>query len=266
MEKIFVTAPSDDLGFLPFKLILSGITYPDPAYSIYRKCSDLYVIEYVVEGAGTIICDGQSYHIKKGDAYILPAGSQHRYYSEKNNPWLKKWINFSGTLCKELINVYLPSGKIHFPNTFMEDLFDEFFDYCTQNRTVDSINKFGAIVFHRMLQRLSENSDKTPLNQAEKVKSYIDSNIYDKLNAQQVAQKFGFSVSQLGRLFKRQYGVTVYSYILDRKLDTAKRLIKNSSVTIGEIANILNFADEHYFCNIFNKKFGMTPNRYRKEN
>ena len=102
MEKIFLIPPSDMSDKLPFRLTLAGITCPDADYKIYRECSELYVIEYVEKGAGTVICGGESYRIEKGDVYILPAGFEHRYYSDKKEPWKKKWMNVSGELCERL--------------------------------------------------------------------------------------------------------------------------------------------------------------------
>ena len=55
MEKIFLIPPSDMSDKLPFRLTLAGITCPDADYKIYRECSELYVIEYVEKGAGTVI-------------------------------------------------------------------------------------------------------------------------------------------------------------------------------------------------------------------
>lgn len=87
-KKIFPFSPgrSDES---PFQLLLCGITYPDPNYKIYRHCSDVYVIEYIEKGAGTVICNQQPYRLRQGDAYILPAGTAHRYYADPQDPWQK---------------------------------------------------------------------------------------------------------------------------------------------------------------------------------
>ena len=73
------------------------------------------------------------------------------------------------------------------------------------------------------------------------------------------------SVSQLGRIFKAEYGMTVYAYILKRKIETAENLLRNTSLSVKEIADTLSFTDEHYFSNIFKKKTCMTPCEYRRE-
>lgn len=264
MEKIFLIPPSDMSDKLPFILTLAGITYPDAEYKIYRECSELYVIEYVEKGAGTVICGSESYRIEKGDVYILPAGFEHRYYSDKKEPWKKKWMNVSGELCERLTEIYGIDKRVHFPKTDIGGLFDELFDYLAKHPADNEINSYSAIIFHRMIQRLAENSEKKHTGTAQNVKSFIDCNIYRKINAELVAEKFRFSVSQLSRLFKREYGATVYNYILEQKIATAEKLLQNSSLTVKQIADMLNFTDEHYFCNIFKKKRGVTPGRIRK--
>lgn len=264
MEKIFLLPPSDTSEDLPFLLALSGITYPDPDYKVCRACSDVCVVEYVTAGAGTVICNGESYRIEKGDAYILPAGSNHRYYSDKKDPWEKKWMNVSGALCERLTDAYSIGGTVHFPKTDIEYLFDELFDYLETHALDDETNYFAAVIFHRIVQRLADRTEKKHIGIAANIKSYIDRNIYYKINAELVAERFGFSVSQLGRLFKKEYGVTVYSYILGQKIDMADRLLKSSSLSLKEIADTLGFTDEHYFNNIFKKKRGITPGKARK--
>ena len=265
MEKIFFLSAGNGNKAAAFEVSLAGITYPDPNYKVHRKYPDLFVAEYVSDGEGTVVCGGKEYHIKKGDAYILPAGKEHRYYSDRTNPWTKKWFNVSGTLCKKLLSAYGIENTVCFHNaSSIDTLFDEFFDYCSENTDVAGICENGAIIFHRIVQHLAANAKDNTESAAEKIKNYIDGNIYEKLTAESVASNAGFSVSQLGRVFKAEYGETVYSYILEQKIRTAENLLKNSVLSVKEISNMLKFTDEHYFCNIFKKKRGVTPGKFRK--
>ena len=265
MEKIFFLSAGNGNKTAAFEVSLAGITYPDPNYKVHRKYPDLFVAEYVSDGEGTVVCGGKEYHIKKGDAYILPAGKEHRYYSDRTNPWTKKWFNVSGTLCKKLLSAYGIENTVCFHNaSSIDTLFDEFFDYCSENTDVGDIYENGAIIFHRIVQHLAANAKDNTESAAEKIKNYIDGNIYEKLTAESVAGNAGFSVSQLGRVFKAEYGETVYSYILEQKIRTAENLLKNSVLSVKEISDMLKFTDEHYFCNIFKKKRGVTPGKFRK--
>lgn len=264
MEKFFYISANNKYDTSVFTVALAGITYPDSAYKVYRESSNVYVAEYISDGVGTVIYDGNEYQIKKGDAYILAAGKEHKYYSDNNNPWTKKWFNISGELCEKLLSVYGIENKVVFHKTSIGELFDEFFDFCTKNTVDDKIDEFGAVIFHRIVQRLSGNTENNKRSIAAEIKSYIDGNIYEGLTASSVAQNAGFSVSQLGRIFKSEYGETVYSYILEQKIRMAENLLKNSGLSVREISDMLKFTDEHYFCNIFKKKRGVTPTRFRR--
>ena len=114
------------------------------------------------------------------------------------------------------------------------------------------------------MQQLSADTSNTVPSAAAEIKNYIDGNIYEKLTAGSVADNAGFSVSQLGRIFKAEYGETVYSYILKQKIKTAENLLINTGLSVKEISDMLKFTDEHYFCNIFKKKLGVTPGKLRK--
>jgi len=67
----------------PFYVELAGITLPDIKYEIKRENSDVYVLEYVMEGRGYIEIDNKTFFTSKGDVYLLPKGSSHHYYSSK---------------------------------------------------------------------------------------------------------------------------------------------------------------------------------------
>ena len=91
------------------------------------------------------------------------------------------------------------------------------------------------------------------------MKEYIDGHIYEKLSVPKLEEQVNLSVSQAGRLFKAAYRKTPYEYILERKTDTACLLLENTGLSVKEIAYSLNFADEHYFSNVFRKRMGKIP-------
>ena len=146
----------------------------------------------------------------------------------------------------------------------MGNIFDELLGFFASTTDIDRINRSGALFFHRIVQQLSAGTNNTVPSAAAEIKNYIDGNIYEKLTAGSVADNAGFSVSQLGRIFKAEYGETVYSYILKQKIKTAENLLINTGLSVKEISDMLKFTDEHYFCNIFKKKLGVTPGKLRK--
>ena len=138
---------------------------------------------------------------------------------------------------------------------------------CT-DKTTDAKTLYDkcSIIFLEIIQSLSKHIEKasTTNEYATLAKNYCDRNIYEKITIDDVARHVGLSVSQLTRLFKQEYQSTVYAYILNNKINTAKVLLNSTSLTVYEIAHLLGFTDEHYFTNIFKRKTGHTPTKWRK--
>lgn len=254
----------------PFYIEMAGITYPDPNYHITRKNSYIHCFEFVTKGQGIVTVDDVTNYPSEGDMYILPKGKDHDYRSDAENPFEKIWFNVSGNLCDELIHVYGIMGTLVVKGTEAFPLFREFLDVCEdKSLSLDDVYSRCSIIFHRLMIKLHnaimQNAKRKNHSPAAGIKSYIDRNIYEKLTMDLIADHVNLSVSQINRVFKKAYGIAPYDYVLTRKIETAKLLLKNTSLSIKETAYRLNFADEHYFSNVFLQKTGMRPKEFNKE-
>ena len=72
----------------------------------------------------------------------------------------------------------------------------------------------------------------------------------------------GLNEFKLKRGFKEMFGVPVFAYLADVRLDMARRAIREKKKTITQIAFELGFASPQHFSMAFKKKFGMAPKRY----
>jgi len=66
------------------------------------------------------------------------------------------------------------------------------------------------------------------------------------------------------RGFKEMFGVTVYGYLTEQRLETARRALLDTDKTAAEVAFELGYATPQHFHNAFKKRFGVTPNSVRK--
>lgn len=97
-----------------------------------------------------------------------------------------------------------------------------------------------------------------------KVAEWVRVNISRSLTVQQVADTFELNPSYLSRLFKRETGASLKSYILDMKIEYAKYLLTSTTMQISEIAEEAYFSDDKQFLHTFKKKTGTTPSKFRK--
>ena len=95
---------------------------------------------------------------------------------------------------------------------------------------------------------------------------YIYSHIHYRITIQEVAEYLNISESYLSRLFLKEMGLPLSHYILDLKIEKAKNLLQYSDYNIVDIANYLSFSSQSHFIQVFQKKVGLTPHKFRTQN
>ena len=93
---------------------------------------------------------------------------------------------------------------------------------------------------------------------------YVKQNYTTDLSADEICKVFGCSRSYFSHTFKKETGKSLREYLIDIRLDNAKRLLALSGLNVTEIAFAVGFSDSNYFSNLFRKRFGMPPLAYRK--
>lgn len=93
---------------------------------------------------------------------------------------------------------------------------------------------------------------------------YVKKHIYDKFTLSDIANAAGVSTAALEKSFRRATGQPLGTYIQAERLKIARDLLVNTDTKIGEIAELLGFADTGHFCRVFRKTNALTPLRYRQ--
>ena len=243
---------------------MCGITFPDKSYEIKREHSRVCCIEYVEEGTGTVHLDGITFHPYAGDAYFLQSKKKQHYYADKSDPWKKYFINFSGSLAESLIDGYGMSNQSHFVGLDIKDELCRIIEIGKQNdgdATSSLIGILNEILFkmHTHQKKRSEG-----MGIEYEMKDFLNTQITEKFKIELLCKQASRSESQTIRIFKKAFGVTPYAYLLAKKIDFSKKLLENTNLSVGQIAEKLCFADEYYFSNTFKSKVGVSPSAYRK--
>lgn len=250
-----------------FFIDLTGVSYCDESYRISRRDSPIYIFEYILEGEGTVICDGKIFTAAKGDAYILKRGSTHEYYSHKENPWIKVWFNAKGPLIDVLMTLYGLNSLSHIEGVDLSPYFFRIRNKAQASADSDTFTKEASLIFFELILFLHENLRSALPKESEEavlIKGYIDKHNKEQISLDTLSKLIYRSPSQTIRIFKQAYGIAPYQYLMQQKLDLAKLLLLNTNKSIKEISLELNFHDEHYFSNYFKDKCGTSPQIYRK--
>jgi len=95
---------------------------------------------------------------------------------------------------------------------------------------------------------------------------FVDAHISRSITLADLGQIACLSPMHLGAQFKKAVGMTPHSYILQRRIDRAKRLLLSSDDSAAAIGNAVGFANPAHFCTVFRKAVGHTPARWREMN
>lgn len=98
------------------------------------------------------------------------------------------------------------------------------------------------------------------------LKNIIQLHLYSNLSLIELSKLSNLSLSSFKREFKKEFDDTPNNYIIAKKIDKAKELLKITNKPISEIAYDIGFNDPLYFTRIFKKKVGSSPTIYRTKN
>ena len=112
----------------------------------------------------------------------------------------------------------------------------------------------------------SERRGTSPLlDRLREVCDYIEANLGGDLHLEQLGAIAGLGPDRFGEAFRERLGVSPYRYVLHRKVERGKGLLKANRSSITEIALLLGFADHAHFSATFRRITGVTPSRFRTE-
>jgi len=100
----------------------------------------------------------------------------------------------------------------------------------------------------------------------ERILDYLNYNYTKKITVENICKKFYCSRSYVAHTFKREMGKSLPEYINSLRIESAKNMLKNSNMSIVEIASATGFEDRSYFSKCFTKETGMSPKQWRQKN
>ncbi len=121
-----------------------------------------------------------------------------------------------------------------------------------------------ALLSHYFGQLASQQSTKINVEQLEKInlaQEILLSNLENPPSLTELAHKIGTNTNTLKKEFKAQFGVPVFKYLQNERLNKAHNLIKKERTTIQEAAWAVGYDSLGSFSNAFEKKFGYRPSQ-----
>lgn len=227
---------------------------------------------------------------------VMPRGSENmentRYFTEIENQVLKVLRKSSETGLKEVFEqiVYnLPANEtiaktyLHRLAVQAEVLLDDSYemsenirmgfgnfygviDKYTLLRLIDVLYKLFLAVIKERLTSSPAMSEEYFSDYMKAALSYIEEHLHEEeLSVTVVAEKVYLNPVYFGRFFKNVMGMTFKRYVLDKRMERAKKLILESGRSIAFIGERVGIPNPSYFSQLFKQATGMLPSEFKKE-
>lgn len=238
-----------------------------------RTLDGFYLI-YIPTGSGNFETEYHTYEVHSGDALLIYNREWHRYRPAEETGWEEYWVGFdSSHLRTHIVPELFPDKESHLKKIgYQEDVLIVF------NHLLELAAKKSDL-FHKMLlgcllQLLAHFSNpqkkKIQTNRnsyiVEKTIHMIRQNVTNDIDFRELAALFNISYSQFRKIFKESTDYSPHQYLINERIECAKRLLVNTELPIKEVAQKSGFNSLHYFSRIFKQKTGNSPSSKRNNN
>lgn len=97
------------------------------------------------------------------------------------------------------------------------------------------------------------------------LKEYLETHYAEKINLTALSERFFFSREYLCKIFKKKYGLGIYQYITQVRMEKAKSLLLDPNLQIQQISERLGYSDNNYFSKAFRNYCNISPSEFREE-
>lgn len=175
--------------------------------------------------------------------------------SPRTNPGIVMDICWSaveavGQVCKVSgDNIMLPQEN--------KDVLDMLGEYPTLSAMISALVSWSKRKFESCLK---EREYTRPVRDA---KRYIEKNCTQPLTLERVAEQVHLNASYFSTAFKKETGKNFSEYLSDCRISEAKRLLRESNLSIAQICTAVGYVDNKHFSRLFTKSVGLKPSAYR---
>lgn len=257
------------------RLTLRAITAEfAPIYPEWRQ--DDEVPEYnrlylITEGEADLRVDERSYRARAGDLCLLPAGRHIGYARVPGQPLVKYWCHFTADVGDLAIFdvIRLPGHVIAAPMDEARAVFARAVASAHGTEPTARL-RFQAYVLELVALFLEAYAAwdlrvaAGSLQRLYPLLDYIDSHLGEDLDLAVLARRLHLHPNYFSRYFRRLMGVSPMSYVQQRRVVQAEKMLCLTTLTLSEIAERTGFADAAHLSNVLRKSLGMPPGEYRR--
>src|SRR5699024_459321 len=234
-----------------------------------REEKDIVIFQYTLKGRGNIDIDGVTHHLTPGDAFFTYVPSNHHYYlPSDSNRWEFIFVTTYGEEAKKC----LKKIKNKYGQVFHLDVYTPPVQYAffllnqMQTNTIKDKYELSAHAYSFLMSLMGYIEDAPDSECADsvvKAVSFIHENYMNPLSLDDIVQHVQISKYYFTKLFYKYTHTTPIKYVTKIRIKNSMPLLRDSQLTIEEVAYEVGFANGNYFSKVFRNYIGVSPGKYK---
>ena len=253
--------------------------------TVSNHSHDYYEFYFFLNGNVSIEIANKSHLLKPGDLIIIPPGVHHHVDILDPDISYQRFVFWiSKDYCENLMQESVEYGyMMQLAATSGKNIFhlDILAFNSIQSKAFGLIeelhsNRFGktakislcvndlVLQLNRCVYELEHLEVSEEKDLCQNIIDFIDEHIDEELSLENIASQFFVSKYHIAHVFKEQFGMSIYQYIIKKRLDLSRIAILGNT-QISEAYLMYGFKDYSSFYRAFVKEYGMSPKEYRSK-
>lgn len=274
----FSVLPNDE--FLDFRLFQCGWEQCAPLHSFGPFVRNHYLFHYIISGRGFLDCTlgkgiTRRYDLEAGQGFLITPGQINTYGADQAQPWKYVWLEFDGLRVAEYLNeaglnaaqpIYQPQSVA------LSEQVGDIMLYIVNHSKASTLRLFGhlCLFLDALIQtssiRREPHETKFRDFYIQEAISYMELNYQRDLTIEEIAGACKINRSYFSKLFKEKKGYPPQEFLIRLRLSKAAELMKDTTVSIGDIAASCGYPNQLNFSKAFKQRYGMSPREWRAQN
>lgn len=215
-------------------------------------------LTFLLSGEMTYYVNDTKCFVSSGDIIYIPSDSiRQREIGNTTNDYIS--INFHSEKQLELDTVL--KGCINNEVRLLLNYFESAYALPSTDRDTKL-----QLILEALIIQIKDNlceSYTSPVSA--EIISFISSHYTEKITLDDISKIMFYSSAYCENEFKKTTGKTIINYLIDVRINAAKNLLSESSMSCARIATAVGFDDSNYFSRIFKKRTGYSPLQFRNQ-
>jgi AraC-like DNA-binding protein len=238
-----------------------------------RGNAEFAIWQLTLKGRGGLELDGRTYSLEPGDAMMIHIPQAHRYFLAPDSPsWEFAYVSANGS---EFMRLWYELERLRGPVVHFDaasKIVAAAAEIILCGKAGELKNPFMAssLVYKFLMAHFEEfdlrgGPGSSGSELLKRVSAFCLPRLASRITLDDMAEAAGYSKFHFCRLFRDSCGgVTPADFLRELRLKNAVRLLQMERMTVKEIASKCGFPDESYFCKVFKRSVGATPEAFRR--